>query len=107
MKDYDIIINVLEREYSGSANAAPIDWVVEDLIREGVVTSRRHFQLRVKPALLALGRVVGACERGVFLCNEPADFGLALGWYQKRIASEQAAMAEIVKTLVANTANPS
>jgi len=93
-------VMVLHNNYCGVENAQPIERIVDDLVRNGVVTSRRHFQLRMKPALLDEGYVVGACSAGMFLCCEASDYGQALHWYQVRIDAEQRAMGKIIDALV-------
>lgn len=93
-------IKILESYYCGIEFAAPIDEIVDTLVKNGVVTSRRHFQLRLKPSLLDQGRVVGACSSGMFLCCEPSDYGAALSWYETRISAEQRNMGKIIEALV-------
>jgi (2Fe-2S) ferredoxin len=94
------IVGLLKENFCGRAAAAPIERIVDELCSAGVATSRRHFQLKVKPALLELGYVLGACGDGMFLCCEPSDYGLALQWYEQRIDAEQRAMSRIVTALV-------
>lgn len=95
-----LTVTVLWLDYCGIDNAAPIGQIVDSLVRQGVTTSRRHFQLKLKPLLLDHGYVVGACSTGMFLCCEASDFGQALNWYQVRVAAEQRAMGKIITALV-------
>jgi hypothetical protein len=93
-------LSVLQKLFCGVDNAAPIGVIVDQLVAAGVSTSRRHFQLKLKPLLLDHGYVVGACSTGMFLCCEASDFGQALNWYQVRVAAEQRAMGKIINALV-------
>lgn len=99
-----IAARILELDYCGIENAAPIERIVDALVREGVNTSRRHFQLKLKPMLLEHGYVVGAGSEGMYLCSTPSDYGLALQWYQTRIDAEQRAMGKIIAALVRRSA---
>jgi hypothetical protein len=88
-KQFKQIKRILRSVIDGRPNARPISEIVDTLCASGIVTSRRHFQLKLKPALLEHGLALGACDDGMFLCRWRRDYIMAVNWYAKRILAEK------------------
>jgi hypothetical protein len=95
-RQFNHIKRVLRKQIDGINNARPIGEIVDNLCCNGVITSRRHFQLKLKPALLEHGLALGACSDGMFICRWRRDYLAALGWYMVRIRAERANGGEIL-----------
>jgi hypothetical protein len=73
-RQFNHIKRVLRKQIDGINNARPIGEIVDNLCCNGVITSRRHFQLKLKPALLEHGLALGACSDGMFICRWRRDY---------------------------------
>jgi hypothetical protein len=95
-KQFNQIKRILRKQIDGVKNARPIGEIVDNLCFNGVITSRRHFQLKLKPALLAHGLALGASSDGMYICRWRRDYIEALTWYLNRIRAEKANGSEIL-----------
>jgi hypothetical protein len=83
------IKRTLRKHIDGRRNAKPLQFIVDRLCGQGINTSRRHFQLVLKPKLLEMGLAIGPSEDGMFLCRWRRDYLEALTWYHNRIRAER------------------
>lgn len=95
------IKRTLRKHIDGRRNAKPLQFIVDRLCGQGITTSRRHFQLQLKPKLLGLGLAVAPSKEGMFLCRRRRDYIAARSWYVERINAELANFGII--TAVGNT----
>ena len=90
------IKRTLRKHIDGRRNAKPLQFIVDRLCGQGITTSRRHFQLRLKPQLLELGLAVAPSKEGMFICRRRKDYIAAQKWYKARIHAEYRTLAEMV-----------
>jgi hypothetical protein len=82
------IKRTLRKHIDGRLNAKPLQFIVDRLCGQGINTSRRHFQLVLKPKLLVLGLAVAPSKDGMFICRWRRDYVAARKWYAQRIFAE-------------------
>ena len=56
------IKRVLRKHCDGARNAKPLQFLVDRLCGQGINTSRRHFQLTLKPTLLEMGLAIAPSQ---------------------------------------------
>jgi hypothetical protein len=105
-KQFNQIKRILRKQIDGVKNARPIGDIVDSLCFNGINTSRRHFQLKLKPALLEHGLALGASHDGMFICRWRRDYIAAREWYVQRINAELANFGTITRVGNSRCTNP-